>query len=271
MKTLQVVLLIVLTISCVLLSINLYKYYGWVRVDVINVATLSASVIAIVALIINLSQFLINKDKRLFEIGEFRLEKYYKPKIARIEPLNVLISFNVTIVNKGRGYQLNGENLHYLQHKFIEYLKDVYNGQIPTELIYLSVETNRTDEIYLEFLNTLKSFHEGIHNGGMKIFNYHRQYLSIINDIRKDKNISKDQKTSFLSTILLKELLGYNMMMTGRATNNFKLISSLHTNQKISYTTIGYLDVLREFLPNKKVYDKSLGEFKNIFEQDLPK
>lgn len=154
MKKFQIALLVVLTITGVLLSVFLYKHYKRERIDILNIATLSTGVIAIVALFINLSQYFINKDKKLFETGEFRVEKHYQPKVDRIEKLKLLITFNVHLTDKGRGYKLSGESLHSLQHTFIQYLELVYKGDIPIPLIYSVPETERTDKVYVEFINT---------------------------------------------------------------------------------------------------------------------
>lgn len=271
MKAITSGILLMLLALVVLYIVSLSKWYSWERIDIINIATISTSVIAIVGLFINVRQYLLSKDKRLYELGEFRIEKIYKPKIERIERLKISFVINEQVLNKGRGFELGPNNIHFIQHDLIEYLTKHYNNNVGTILIYSPENSERNDDIFIEFLNVLKGFHDGISNFSPWIMRYHRQYLSMIEEIRKDKNISKDQKESLISNILLNDMLGYNMIMRGKKNNNFTLVSSITYSPKLKINTIGYLDLIKSMLPTEAIYLKALGDYKNLFERDLPK
>lgn len=251
--------------------ISLSKWYSWERIDIVNAATIVTSLVTIVALVFNARQYSLNKDKRLYELGEFRIEKVYKPRIERIQGLKITFIVNEGVINKGRGFQLEPNNLHFLQHDLIAYLIKTYEKDIGIPAIYSPETVDRNDDIYLEFIKVLNAFHDGIKNFSPWVLNYHRQYLDLIADVTKDKNISKDQKESFISNLLLNDMLGYNMIIAGKQTNNFKIVSSVSYSPKLQITTIGYLDFMKSILPSKDAYVKGLGDYKKLFEKDLPK
>jgi hypothetical protein len=270
MRIIKIGLFVLLLTLTVLYIVNLYKWYSWERIDIINMATILTSIIAIAALIFNAKQYSLNKDKRLYELGEFRIEKIYKPKIDRIQRLKIPIVVNDGVDFKGRGFQLEPNSIHIVQHQLIEYLIKTYEKEIGINLIYSPDNTERTDDWYIEFIKVLKAFHDGINNFSPWVLNYHRQYLDLIVEMRNDKNMSNAQRESFISSLLLNELLGYNMIMTGKQTTNFKIVSSIAYSPKLKVTTIGYLDFVKSILPTNEAYLKALGEYKKIFERDLP-
>lgn len=267
----QIGTFVLLLTLAALYAINLYKWYAWERIDIINAATILTSGIAIVALVFNAMQYSLNKDKRLYELGEFRIEKVYKPKIERIQRLKIPFLVNEGVQNKAKGFQLEPNSLHIIQHQLIAYLIQTYEKDIGINLIYSPDDTERTDAVYIEFTKALKAFHDGIKNFSPWVLAYHRQYLELIKEVRKDKSMSKEQKESFVSNLLLNDLLGYNLIMAGKQTNNFKIVSSIVYSPKLTITTIGYLDFIKSMLPTSENHTEALGDYKRLFERDLPK
>jgi hypothetical protein len=61
------------------------------------------------------------------------------------------------------------------------------------------------------------------------------------------------------------------MIIAGKQTNNFKIVSSVSYSPKLEIKTTGYLDFIKSILPSKDAYVKALGDYKKLFEKDLPK
>lgn len=105
MKDISKWLLVLVLLGITVVSATyVYKLNNWDRIDVLNIATLTTSIIAIIGLWLNGAQYLLNKDKILHERGDFRLKNYYQTKINRIHDLSFDIIINEKIPNKGRGF-----------------------------------------------------------------------------------------------------------------------------------------------------------------------
>lgn len=264
----KIILTFLFAIAVVIASTFVYKQFDWNRIDILNIATLTTSCIAIVALFFNSAQYLLNKEKLIHERGEFRIKNYYDNKISRIHELKFSIIINEKVPNKGRGFEMNPITIHFLQHKLIEYLINNYGHEVPITEVYLTNKVQKTP-ISLELLNVLLTFHNNISNYSPWIDKYHRDYIDLIAEIKNDKKLSIDQKEAFISKIIQKNLLGYNLIINEKQTNNFKLIKHFD-EKKWEYEPIGYLDLIKPLLPDKGYYLKSLGGFKYIMEEQLP-
>lgn len=265
---LKFILIGLLLIIIIIAATYLYKLFNWTRIDIINIATLTTSIIAIIALWFNGAQYLLNKDKILHERGEFRLNNHYKTKIDRIPDLKFNIIINEKIPNKGRGFYFDSTSIHFLQHKLIEYLMNTYGNNISLMEIYTSQPVPK-DPIREEFLTALKDFHDQINNYHPWINRYHNNYIDLIGEVKLDKKLSIDQKESFIAKTIQNNLLGYNLIINEKQSNNFNLINHLDI-QSWNYNTIGYLDLIKPMLPEKEYYLKALGKYKYLMEEQLP-
>lgn len=271
MKVIQILILLILIVLASLVAINLYKFYSWDRTDIINIATLTTAVVTIFAIVFNAMQYSVAKNSKLYELGEFRIEKVYKPKLERIQRLKIILSVNENVINKGRGFQLEPNNLHIVQHHLVEYLRKTYQDEIPLNILYFPSDSNRNDKTFKEFVKVLKDFYEGINQYSPWVFNYHKQHLDLINEIRKDNKMLEDQKESFISSLLFNDMLGYNMIMTGKASNNFNIVNGLSDEEQLKISTTGYLDFIKSILPSEDLYLSSLGKYAKLFIKDIPK
>lgn len=268
-RFLQISLNLLFTTSVVIGVIYLYKLFEWSRADVLNIATISTSTIAIVALIFNAKQYLLNKEKIIHERGEFRLSNYYQTKFDRIQNLKIDSIVNENVVNKGRGFQLTPTTIHILQHQIIEYFINNYGMGMDINEIYQTTDI-RKGEPQKQFLTALKKIHDDIRQFSPWIKSYHQNWIDLITEIRKDERLSLDQKESTISKILQKYLTGYNHLINGVQTNNFKLISNFDSETWM-YESVGYIDFIKSFLPTKEDFHKSLGIFKYLMDEQLPK
>jgi hypothetical protein len=260
--------LIFFVISIVIIGATyVYKTFDWTRIDILNIATLSTTLIAIIALTFNARQFQLNKENNLHERGEFRIKKYYQTKFSRIQPLKVTSIVNEKVVNKGRGFQLTPEIIHILQHHIIEYLINNYGNEISITKIYLSAPLNNS-EINKEFLTALHKIFKDISHYSPWIMNYHKKWIDLISEIRLDKRLSNDQKESTITDILQNRILGYNFIINKKQTNNFKLLSAFDS-ENWKYSPVGYLDFIKPLLPTKEYFLKSLGKYKYLMDEQL--
>ena len=258
-----------LTAMVVVAATYVYKLFEWERIDILNIATLSTAIITIIALTFNARQFFLNKEKVLHERGEFRLANHYQTKFNRIRELKITSIVNEKVVNKGQGFQLNPRTLHNLQHHIIEYLINKYGNDLDINEIYQTTKISR-GELQAQLLEVLKKIHDDIQQFSPWMMSYHQNWIDLISDIRKDNRLSTDQKESTISKILQTHLLGYNHVINDTQTNNFKLVS--HFNQEDwSYESIGYLEFIKQFLPVKDKFYKSLGKFQYLMDEQLPK
>ncbi|XOV93712.1 MAG: hypothetical protein ACFHWX_03175 [Bacteroidota bacterium] len=268
-KFFQISLIILLTFGVVITATYIYKLFEWERIDILNVATLSTAIIAIIALSFNARQFFLNKEKVLHERGEFRLNNHYQTKFDRIRDLNITSLVNEKVVDKGRGFQLTANSIHILQHQIIEYLINSYGNDLDINEIYQITNIKR-GELQAQFLGVLKKIHDDIKQFSPSIMSYHQNWIDLISNIRKDDRLSTDQKESNISKILQTRLLGYNHLVNEIQTNNFKLVSHFNP-EEWSYESIGYLDFIKAFVPTKNTFYKSLGKFKYLMDEQLPK
>lgn len=260
------------TILIVASAVFLYKTFNWERTDILNITSLTASVIAIVALIFNARQYSLNKDKRLYEIGEFRLEKVYTPRLNRIHDLNINLYFKGDSPERSKGWSYTHEIFHVINHHVRSHVMDRYPR------IYYQWSINKEELIkkkepeFLSYIRGLNSVYESLYNYSVQLSSFHKQHLEIIEDIRKDENISPDQKESFISTLLIDKLLSYGMIVNNKNTFNFVLVSKIKHEPEFQIETIGYIDYMKSILPSKARYEEALGkEYSDLFEKYLPK